>query len=405
MIGPPGAGKSLAAAQVPSILPPLGAGRGARGGADRQRLRAARTALRGGPSFGRRTTRSARRAWSAAATRPGPARRRSPTAASSSSTSSASSAATPWRRCVRRWRPGAVTIARGGQPGGSCPAASCWSPRPIPVRAAAARPTRSAAARRSPCSATRARLSGALADRIDILAAIRQPSAEEIGGEPGEASAAVRGRVSAARERQERRLGPGRCNAEMTPRRGARVRARTRPPRHCSPSAYSRRRLSGRAHDRVAAPGADGRRPCRRRDDRARADGPGAAAAEEGLRVSPDRAPARECLRRSWLLAHSAPTSRRSRPGRRARARRSCCASPTRIWPRPRRRRSPASPRRRSRPCPSALRGRAPRRGVLGLLPPRRALPGRPARRGRRALGADRPRRPGAARRLAPEGW
>ncbi len=42
-----------------------------------------------------------------------------------------------------------------------------------------------------------ARLSGALADRIDILAAIRQPSAEEIGGAPGEPSAAVRERVDA----------------------------------------------------------------------------------------------------------------------------------------------------------------------------------------------------------------
>ena len=33
------------------------------------------------------------------------------------------------------------------------------------------------------------RLSGALADRIDILAAVRQPSAAEIGGGPGEPSA------------------------------------------------------------------------------------------------------------------------------------------------------------------------------------------------------------------------
>ena len=94
------------------------------------------------------------------------------------------------------------------------------------------------------------RLSGALADRIDILAAIRQPSAEEIGGAAGEPSADVRERVAAARERQERRLGPGRCNAEMTPGEA----------RECAldPAAaallaelYSRRRLSGRAHDRA----------------------------------------------------------------------------------------------------------------------------------------------------------
>jgi magnesium chelatase family protein len=94
------------------------------------------------------------------------------------------------------------------------------------------------------------RLSGALADRIDILAAVGQPSAAEIGGGAGEASAAVRERVSAARERQEQRLGDSRCNAEMTPGEA----------RDCELSAeaaallaelYARQRLSGRAHDRA----------------------------------------------------------------------------------------------------------------------------------------------------------
>lgn len=94
------------------------------------------------------------------------------------------------------------------------------------------------------------KLSGALADRIDILAAVRQPSAAEIGGGPGEPSADVRARVEAARERQELRLGPGRCNAEMSPGEA----------RECSledgaarllAELYSRQRLSGRAHDRA----------------------------------------------------------------------------------------------------------------------------------------------------------
>jgi len=94
------------------------------------------------------------------------------------------------------------------------------------------------------------KLSGALADRIDVLVAVRQPDAAEIGGGPGECSAQVRERVCAARERQERRLGSGRCNAEMTP---AEARA-------CSLSSaagslladlYERQRLSGRAHDRA----------------------------------------------------------------------------------------------------------------------------------------------------------
>jgi magnesium chelatase family protein len=95
-----------------------------------------------------------------------------------------------------------------------------------------------------------ARLSGALADRIDVLAAIRQPSAEEIGGPPGEPSATVRERVAAARERQEARLGSGRCNAEMTPGE-VRECALEQGAAALLADSYSRRRLSGRAHDRV----------------------------------------------------------------------------------------------------------------------------------------------------------
>jgi magnesium chelatase family protein len=94
------------------------------------------------------------------------------------------------------------------------------------------------------------RLSGALADRVDILAAVRQPSAEEIGGGPGEASSDVRARVVAARERQERRLGPGRCNAEMTPAE-ARVCALSPAAAALLAELYARQRLSGRAHDRA----------------------------------------------------------------------------------------------------------------------------------------------------------
>ncbi|HWA52605.1 MAG TPA: YifB family Mg chelatase-like AAA ATPase [Solirubrobacterales bacterium] len=95
-----------------------------------------------------------------------------------------------------------------------------------------------------------ARLSGALADRIDVLAAIRQPTADEIAGPPGESSAAVRERVTAARGRQERRLGAGRCNAEMTPAE-LRESVLTEEAATLLAEAYSRHRLSGRAHDRV----------------------------------------------------------------------------------------------------------------------------------------------------------
>jgi magnesium chelatase family protein len=94
------------------------------------------------------------------------------------------------------------------------------------------------------------KLSGALADRIDILTAIRQPSAAEIGGAPGEASAAVRERVCEARERQEHRLGSGRCNGEMTPAE-ARACPLSSEAAELLASLYARQRLSGRAHDRA----------------------------------------------------------------------------------------------------------------------------------------------------------
>ncbi len=60
----------------------------------------------------------------------------------------------------------------------------------------------------------------------------------------------MRERVVAARERQEERLGPGRCNAEMTP---AEARACSADPAALAELAavYERERLSGRAHDRV----------------------------------------------------------------------------------------------------------------------------------------------------------
>ncbi|MBS1895484.1 MAG: YifB family Mg chelatase-like AAA ATPase [Actinobacteria bacterium] len=95
----------------------------------------------------------------------------------------------------------------------------------------------------------RGKLSAALADRIDLLAAVPQPSADEIW-EAGESSATVRDRVCAARQRQEARMGPGRCNAQMTP---AEVRGCAIDPAAAALLADldARRRLSGRAHDRA----------------------------------------------------------------------------------------------------------------------------------------------------------
>jgi magnesium chelatase family protein len=90
-----------------------------------------------------------------------------------------------------------------------------------------------------------AKLSGALADRIDISVRVEQPPARALRAGPGEPSDAVRERVVAARERQARRLGPGRCNAGMTA-------AETRRACHLDAAAE---RLLARSHDRLGLSG------------------------------------------------------------------------------------------------------------------------------------------------------
>ncbi len=59
------------------------------------------------------------------------------------------------------------------------------------------------------------RLSGALADRIDLTLRISQPPVTALAGDPGECSERIRERVTLAREHQRERLGGARCNAEL----------------------------------------------------------------------------------------------------------------------------------------------------------------------------------------------
>jgi magnesium chelatase family protein len=94
-----------------------------------------------------------------------------------------------------------------------------------------------------------AKLTGALADRIDIAIRVEQPSRAALTEESGPSSAAVRERVIAARRRQLARLGPGRVNAEMTS-------AETRSASQLEAEALEvlangHARLSGRGFDRV----------------------------------------------------------------------------------------------------------------------------------------------------------
>jgi magnesium chelatase family protein len=97
----------------------------------------------------------------------------------------------------------------------------------------------------------RAKLSGALADRIDIAISVERPSAEVMGTPPASDSATVRRRVIAARERQERRLGSGRCNAEMSLVELRRAAEMTPEAKATLAAGHAQLGLSGRGHDRV----------------------------------------------------------------------------------------------------------------------------------------------------------
>jgi magnesium chelatase family protein len=250
MIGPPGAGKSLAASRLPSIMPPLAAGEAL----EVARIFSACGRLEGAGQFGGRPFRAPHHTVSAAGL-VGGGNPPSPGEATLAhrgvlfldelcefSRDSLEALRAPLET-------GWVSIARAG--GGRrlpCRFMLVAAANPCPCGRGEADPECTCA----PLVARRyqGRLSGALADRIDILAAIRQPSAAEIGGKPGECSASVQERVVAARERQEHRLGPGRCNAEMTPAE-ARDGALTEDAAALLAESYARKRLSARAHDRV----------------------------------------------------------------------------------------------------------------------------------------------------------
>jgi magnesium chelatase family protein len=97
------------------------------------------------------------------------------------------------------------------------------------------------------------RLSGPLLDRIDLLIAVRRPPGDALRDQGGPPSEQIRGRVVAARERQQRRLAAHgvSCNARMDARQ-------LRDLADASPSAvrllyelHDRHALSARGHARV----------------------------------------------------------------------------------------------------------------------------------------------------------
>jgi magnesium chelatase family protein len=249
MIGPPGAGKSLAAARLPSILPPLSTGEAL----EVARIASACGRLSDGFGGGRPFR--------------APHHTVSPAGVIGGGNPPGPGEATLAHRGVLfldelcEFRRDALEALRAPLESGWVTISRAGSNRRLPCRfmlVAASNPCPCGRGEADPeCTCAplsvrryQGRLSGALADRLDLLVAIRQPSAAEIGGPPGESSASVRERSADARQRQEARLGSGRCNAEMTP---AEARACVLEEKAAALLAevYSRRRLSGRAHDRV----------------------------------------------------------------------------------------------------------------------------------------------------------
>jgi magnesium chelatase family protein len=102
--------------------------------------------------------------------------------------------------------------------------------------------------------AYRHRLSGPLLDRLDIrLSVPRLSRAELLGSQDGEASAVIRGRVEEARERQRRRMpeAPWRCNAQMPGSVARDVARLTRDAERTLSQAVDGMALSGRGFDRA----------------------------------------------------------------------------------------------------------------------------------------------------------
>jgi len=211
--GPPGAGKSMAARRLPSILPPLG---------PLEVVEAAKVASACGRSVeyavaGRRPFRSPHHTISSAGLIGGgnPPRPGEITLAHHG---------VLFLDELPEFNRGALEALRQPLEEGAVRLARARYSLELPCRfqlVAAANPCPCGSGPRSgqctcdPASvrAYEAKLTGALADRIDISAVVEQPDLNSFR-EPGEGSAAVRDRVLAARERaQERDQGP--ANAEL----------------------------------------------------------------------------------------------------------------------------------------------------------------------------------------------
>ncbi len=211
VIGPPGAGKSMAARRLPSILPPLGPEEVV------EVRRIASATARSAPALAAPPFRAPHHTISAAGLVGGgtPPRAGEITLAHRGVLLLDELPEFP-RSCLEALRQpiesGEVTISRAR---GALSFPACFQ------LVATANPCPCGRGESSPeCRCTpdrvdryQAKLSGPLADRIDIALAVEQPSGDALRGDPGECSAEVRERVVAARRLQRQRFGLGRTNA------------------------------------------------------------------------------------------------------------------------------------------------------------------------------------------------
>lgn len=118
-------------------------------------------------------------------------------------------------------------------------------------------PTRPCTCPPSAIERYRSRISGPLLDRIDLHVEMEPIAYEQLsGGEPGESSAAIRARVLAARDLQQRRFAAmgiqgAACNADLSSRDLRRVCKLTPAAADALRSAYDELSLSARGYDRV----------------------------------------------------------------------------------------------------------------------------------------------------------